>query len=163
MDSFWLSKTVSQAPLESRAQAAPFIQSFLSGDLATPEPNSDELDINAITAIPEAMLHTHVMDAHLSSEELETLEAIGTAEDVRQWKLQRLNLVYAAPSRPGKTPALGLLCWECIFEPGIGLMLDCLCNYTATVQWLSWNLAIPGRSRTVSFCVHLVKLVQTSA
>lgn len=114
---FWLSnKTVYQAPLETRAQAVYFIQSFLSSDLAAPEPDSGEVDIKARVEIPEAMLHAQAFDAHLS-EQLETMDAVGTAEDVRQLKLQRLmNLIYAAPSRPSweepclKPPPFGMYC-----------------------------------------------------
>ena len=98
---FWLSdKIVYQASLESRAQAVFFIESFLESRIAAPEPGNDQLDINARTEMPEAMLHAELLDDNLS-EQLETLEAVGTAEDVRQLKIQRLmRLIYADPSRP---------------------------------------------------------------
>lgn len=98
---FWLSnRTVFQAPLQYRAEAVYFIRSLLGCELTAPEPSRNQIDINARSEIPEAMLHPQVMDANLS-EQLETLEAVGTTEDVRQLKLQRLmHLVYTAPSRP---------------------------------------------------------------
>ena len=98
----WLSnKTVYQAPLKSRAQAVSFIQSFLDSDLAAPEPGSNQADINSRIEIPEAMLQVGMIDDANFSEQLDTLEAVGTAEDVRQLKAQRLmHLLYAVPSRP---------------------------------------------------------------
>ena len=98
---FWLSnRTALQASLESRAEAVRFIRSLLCCELAAPEPSSNQIDINARSEIPEAMLHTQAMDANLS-EQLETLEAVGTDEDVRQLKFQRLmHLIYTDPSRP---------------------------------------------------------------
>ena len=67
--------------------------------------------------IPEAMLHTVVMNTNFT-EQLETLEALGTAEDIQQLKIQKLmhHLVYAAPSRPSwedsclKPPPPGMYC-----------------------------------------------------
>ena len=93
-----------------------FIQSFLSSELAAPEPDSGEVDINARIEIPEAMLYAQAMDANLA-DQVETMEAVGTAEDVRQLKLQSLmSLIYAAPSRPSwdepslKPPPPGMYC-----------------------------------------------------
>ena len=113
----WLSnKTIYQASLETRAQAVHFIQSFLFSELAALEPGSGKMDINARIEIPEAMLHAQAMDTNLA-EQLETMEAVGTAEDVRQLKIQRLmHMIYAAPDRPSwdqpclKPPPPGMYC-----------------------------------------------------
>lgn len=60
-----------------------FIQSFLSSKLAAPEPGSGKVDINARMEVPEVKFHAQVMDANLA-EQLETMEAAGTAEDVAE-------------------------------------------------------------------------------
>lgn len=109
---------ISSSP-ESRAQAVSLIQALLHCELAAPEPSSTQVDINARVEISEAMLHIEVMSDNLS-EQVETLEAVGTADDLRQLKLQRLmHLVDAAPSRPS---------WEdpCL-QPPPPVLLSCCC------------------------------------